>query len=166
MKGMSAMLKHVARTTLAALVAVLLAAPMFPAAADNGVETSRGGASRATSNAPADYVPPKHEEGKINLNGYYLVGGDGQLTQELEWTFPYVNPLMPDEGNPDPGRPYKYRIWQSKKSATADEWSAWETRSPVDVDEADGQVRVLNVYPTAAAKDNIKTWMESTEVTD
>lgn len=161
------MLKHVARTALAAVVAVLLAAPSFPAVADSGSEVSREGvAPQASSSAPDGYVPPKHEEGKINLNGYFLVGGDGQLTQELEWTFPYVNPLTPEEGNPDPSRPYKYRIWQSKKSSSADTWSAWETRSPVDVDEADGQVRVLNVYPTAAARDNIKTWMESTEVTD
>lgn len=40
---MSTMLKHVARTALAAIVAVLLAAPGFPAVADNGSETSRGG---------------------------------------------------------------------------------------------------------------------------
>lgn len=65
---------------------------------------------------PTEYQPPEHEEGKININGYYTVGNDGR-------------------------------------------WTEWDTRSPVDVDKSDGQVRVLNVCPTEASKAYLKSWM-------
>ena len=38
-------------------------------------------------------------------------------------------------------------------------WTEWDTRSPVDVDKSDGQVRVLNVYPIEAAKEYLQNWM-------
>ncbi len=47
---------------------------------------------------------------------------------------------------PDPARPYKYKLWQSKKAENGN-WSRWESRSAVDVDSAPAKVRVLNVYP-------------------
>lgn len=47
-----------------------------------------------TSDESSDeYVPPKFEEGKINVNGYYVVANDGQLSEYLEWSFPYRNPF-------------------------------------------------------------------------
>ncbi len=112
--------------------------------------------SSETSTGLDGYVPPEYEEGKINLNGFYTVGNDGALMANLEWTYPYKNPLT-GEGV-DPGRPYKYRMWQSKKNKDGT-WTEWDTRSPVDVDKADGQVRVLNVYPIEAAKGYLQNWM-------
>ena len=71
--------------------------------------------SKDNKTGAEEYVPPVQEEGKINLNGFYTVGNDGALMANLEWTYPYTNPLT-GEGV-DPGRPYKYRMWQSKKNA-------------------------------------------------
>ncbi len=112
--------------------------------------------SKDNKTGAEEYVPPVQEEGKINLNGFYTVGNDGALMANLEWTYPYTNPLT-GEGV-DPGRPYKYRMWQSKKNADGS-WTEWDTRSPVDVDKADGQVRVLNVCPTDASKAYLQNWM-------
>ena len=109
-----------------------------------------------TSSGADEYVPPEYEEGKINLNGFYTVGNDGALMANLEWTYPYKNPLT-GEGV-DPGRPYKYRMWQSKKNKDGS-WTEWDTRSPVDVDKADGQVRVLNVCPNSASMAYLQNWM-------
>lgn len=58
----------------------------------------------------------------------------------------------------DPGRPYKYRMWQSKKN-TDGSWTEWDTRSLVDVDKADGQVRVLNVCPNSESMTYLQNWM-------
>lgn len=108
---------------------------------------------------PEGYVPPQYEEHHINMNGYYSVAGDGQIMAELEWTFPVENPLKaPGNGEADPGRPYSYKMWQSKKNDNGT-WTNWETRSPVDTDKRDGQVRVLNVAPTDAAKAYLTNWM-------
>ena len=95
-----------------------------------------------------DYDPP-YEEGKINLTGKVSLADDKQLVQDLRWSFPFENPQRPGEGIADPGRPYKYVIWQSKKSTGSDSWSNWESRSGFG---AENKVRVLNVYPTAAAE--------------
>ncbi len=123
-----------------------------------------GGTAYATGNSVKQREKPKYEEGKINLVGGYTVGSDGKLTEELEWSFPYVNPLLPEEGRPDPARPYRYKLWQAKKSAGGT-WSGWETRSPVDVDKKDGSVWVLNVAPNDASKAYLKSWMDK-PVTD
>lgn len=72
-----------------------------------------------------DYDPP-YEEGKINLTGKVSLADDKQLVQDLRWSFPFENPQRPGEGIADPGRPYKYVIWQSKKSTGSDSWSNWE----------------------------------------
>lgn len=107
---------------------------------------------------PEGYVPPQYEAEHINLNGYYSVADDGQIMAELEWTRPVENPLRPGEGMADPGRPYTFKMWQSKKHENG-AWSNWETRSPVDTDKRDGQVRVLNVAPNAASMEYLKKWM-------
>ena len=108
-----------------------------------------------------EYVPPKFEEGKINVNGYYVVANDGQLSEYLEWSFPYRNPLQEEDDYPDPGRPYRYVMWQAKKN-TDGTWGDWETRSPVDVDAKDGSVWVLNVAPDSiAGSRNLENWMNT-----
>ncbi len=103
-----------------------------------------------------EYVPPKYEEGKINVNGYYTVGNDGQLMADIEWTYPYRNPLT--DSGVDPSRPYRYKMWQAKKLNDGS-WSEWDTRSPVDVDKADGRIRVLNVAPNSASTAYLRNWM-------
>lgn len=131
---------------------------------DNTTEEKSG-------NTPENFVKPKFEEGKINLNGYYVVAKDGQLTEYLEWSFPYKNPLQQDLF-PDPGRPYRYVMWQSKRNSTGKydsdgkeiftSWNNWETRSPVDVDAKDGSVWVLNVAPdNIAGSRNLENWMNA-----
>ena len=102
-----------------------------------------------------DYDPP-YEEGKINLTGKVSLADDKQLVQDLRWSFPFENPQRPGEGIADPGRPYKYVIWQSKKSTGSDSWSNWESRSGFG---AENKVRVLNVYPTGAAEPYLRDWM-------
>lgn len=63
----------------------------------------------------------------------------------------------------DPGRPYTFKMWQSKKNENG-AWSNWETRSPVDTDKRDGQVRVLNVAPNAASMEYLKNWMATSAI--
>ncbi|MGI6094227.1 MAG: isopeptide-forming domain-containing fimbrial protein [Lachnospiraceae bacterium] len=134
------------------LICVLMLA-LLPGAAVQNISAAPTGSQK-----PADYVRPVYEEGKINLNGYYTVANDGQVTAELEWSFPYENPQRPGEGMADPARPYNYRMWQSKQLQDGS-WTAWETRSPVDVDARDGSVRVLNVAPNSASMNYLKNWM-------
>ena len=62
-------------------------------------------------------------EGHIKVSGEVTVAADKQLVQDLRWTFPFENPLRPGEGIADPGRPYKYVIWQSRKATNSDTWS-------------------------------------------
>lgn len=116
--------------------------------------------AKAKPDQPEGYESPAFEEGKIHVNGFYVVASDGQLSEYLEWSFPYRNPLQ--EGiYPDPGRPYRYVMWQSKKNADG-AWGNWETRSPVDVDAKDGSVWVLNVAPdNIAGSQNLKNWMDT-----
>ncbi len=115
-------------------------------------------AGGGTPEKPEGYVPPQYEAEHINLNGYYSVADDGQIMAELEWTRPVENPLRPGEGMADPGRPYTFKMWQSKRNDNGS-WTNWETRSPVDTDKRDGQVRVLNVAPNAASMNYLKNWM-------
>ncbi len=143
-------------------LSILLAASMMISLMPNfPYETLMKVSAKESSDTTAErkddgYISPEYEEGKINLNGFYTVGNDGALMANLEWTYPYKNPLT-GEGV-DPGRPYKYRMWQSKKNKDGT-WTEWDTRSPVDVDKSDGQVRVLNVYPIEAAKEYLQNWM-------
>lgn len=143
-------------------LSILLAASMMISLMPNfPYETLMNVSAKESSDTTAErkddgYISPEYEEGKINLNGFYTVGNDGALMANLEWTYPYKNPLT-GEGV-DPGRPYKYRMWQSKKNKDGT-WTEWDTRSPVDVDKSDGQVRVLNVYPIEAAKEYLQNWM-------
>lgn len=102
-----------------------------------------------------DYDPP-YEEGKINLTGKVSLADDKQLVQDLRWSFPFENPQRPGEGIADPGKPYKYVIWQSKKSTGSDSWSNWESRSGFG---AENKVRVLNVYPHTNAEPYLRNWM-------
>lgn len=76
---------------------------------------------------------------------------------DIEWTYPYRNPLT--DSGVDPSRPYRYKMWQSKKLNNGS-WSEWDTRSPVDVDKADGRVRVLNVAPNSASTAYLRNWMD------
>ena len=145
---------------LSFLMAVFMVAGFLPVFSPAiSAEDLTGGEPTVTadhSSKPADYVPPEQEEGKIHLNGYYTVANDGQLMANLEWTYPFTNPLT--GVGVDPGRPYWYKMWQAKKNKDGT-WTQWETRSPVDVDKADGQVRVLNVCPNSASMAYLKDWM-------
>ncbi|WP_251158339.1 InlB B-repeat-containing protein [Caniella muris] len=96
------------------------------------------------------------EEGHIKVTGKVTVASDKQLVQDLRWSFPFENPLRPGEGIADPGRPYKYVIWQSKKATSSDTWSAWESRSAYN---DSNKIRVLNVAPNAASKAYLTNWM-------
>ena len=116
---------------------------------------------KSSGEKPSSYEKPKYEKGKINVNGYYVVANDGQLSEYLEWSFPYDNPLQEEGKYPDPGRPYRYVMWQSKKNANGS-WGNWETRSPVDVDAKDGSVWILNVAPDSiAGSKNLENWMNT-----
>ena len=98
-------------------LSILLAASMMISLMPNfPYETLMKVSAKESSDTTAErkddgYISPEYEEGKINLNGFYTVGNDGALMANLEWTYPYKNPLT-GEGV-DPGRPYKYRMWQS-----------------------------------------------------
>lgn len=150
------MKKRTASIGIALALVLSLFMPLIPVTAmAAGGDTPTGEAG----DAPEGYQPPQYEKGKINLDGYYTVGSDGKLSQKLEWSFPYQNPLRP-ELMPDPAKPYKYKLWQSKKAENGS-WSKWESRSAVDVDSAVAKVRVLNVYPnnTVENRDQLKNWM-------
>ncbi|WP_059004556.1 isopeptide-forming domain-containing fimbrial protein [Bittarella massiliensis (ex Durand et al. 2017)] len=149
------MKKRTASIGIALALVLSLFMPLMPVTAmAAGGDTPTGEAG----DAPEGYQPPQYEKGKINLDGYYTVGSDGKLSQKLEWSFPFENPLRPGEGLSDPSRPYAYQLWQSKKGADGN-WSKWETRSTVDVDDASNKVKVLNIYPGNG--NNLKQWMET-----
>lgn len=95
-------------------------------------------------------------EGHIKVSGEVTVAADKQLVQDLRWTFPFENPLRPGEGIADPGRPYKYVIWQSRKATSSDTWSDWESRSAYN---DSNKIRVLNVAPNGASKAYLTSWM-------
>lgn len=103
---------------LSFLMAVFMVAGFLPVFSPAiSAEDLTGGEPTVTadhSSKPADYVPPEQEEGKIHLNGYYTVANDGQLMANLEWTYPFTNPLT--GVGVDPGRPYWYKMWQAKKN--------------------------------------------------
>ncbi|MEY8436907.1 InlB B-repeat-containing protein [Atopobiaceae bacterium 24-176] len=105
---------------------------------------------------------PVFEEGKINLVGEVTLAADKKLVQDLRWSFPFENPLRPGEGIADPGRPYKYVIWQAKRSTGDASWSDWESRSGFG---SENKIRVLNVAPNAASTAYLKNWMNM-QVTD
>lgn len=50
----------------------------------NSFNMASAKASKPT-NQPEGYESPEFEEGKINVNGYYVVASDGQLSEYLEW---------------------------------------------------------------------------------
>lgn len=148
------MKKRTASIGIALALVLSLFMPLMPVTAmAAGGDTPTGEAG----DAPEGYQPPQYEKGKINLDGYYTVGSDGKLSQKLEWSFPFENPLQPGQGLSDPSRPYAYQLWQSKRGADGS-WSKWETRSTVDVDDASNKVKVLNIYPGNG--NNLKQWME------
>lgn len=124
-----------------------------PALAENG--------ARSVS-AQADSDDLQFKEGHIKVSGKVTVASDKQLVQDLKWTFPFENPLRPGEGIADPGRPYKYIIWQSKKATSSNAWSAWESRSAYS---DSNKIRVLNVAPNGASTAYLKNWM-NTPTTD
>ena len=55
----------------------------------NSFNMASAKASKPT-NHPEGYESPEFKEGKINVNGYYVVASDGQLSEYLEWSFPEV----------------------------------------------------------------------------
>ncbi|SCJ40204.1 fimbrial isopeptide formation D2 domain [Anaerotruncus sp. 2789STDY5834896] len=146
------------KRTLSLLMTLSLVLSLFVPLVPVTAWAADSGTVGTAEDVPEGYEPPQYERGAINLNGYYTVGSDGKLSQKLEWSFPFENPMQPGQDLVDPSRPYAYQLWQSKKAADGS-WSKWETRSAVDVEDTATKVRVLNLYPGSG--NNLKQWMET-----